>query len=205
MHSFYLRCGNRFVINCPDCSRSWRHKVTTKFKLAIENMTAPKFITLTLKKDANLDVFRIWTVRNLLFRTLRRRGFRIGGWCGVLEWPNHIHLVVDCDYIPQAELSDAWLVASNDSFIVDIRAIRDGRGRRAAINYLSKYLGKSQGWEGVNLSLFKGFHLQNNHGLQVEKPVCHCPCECGVGPLVLIPPMEWDHNQSFFVVYDDDT
>ena len=170
-----------------------------KFKLGIENMKTPKFITLTLKKDANLDVKKIWSIRNYLFKILKRRGYRIDGWLGVCEWPNHIHLIVDCDYIPQHELSESWRNASGDSFIVDIRAITDGTGRRRAINYLSKYLGKSQGWDDSNLSLLKGFHLQNNHGLDLEKVLHPCPCDCGIGPLRI---MYGDHFNAISHMID---
>ena len=205
IHSYNLRCGKRFDVQCKPCADAWRSKTKTKFKLGIENMRTPKFVTLTLKKGGINDVHTIWKARNTLFRDLRRRGYRIDGWLAVCEWPNHIHCVIDSDYVPQTELASRWLAATEDSYICDIRAIKDGHGRRAAINYVAKYLGKSQGWEDANLSLLKGFHLQNNHGLCLEKPEHHCPCDCGVGPLRLIIDMEFDHNQAFYVVYDDDT
>jgi hypothetical protein len=65
-----------------------------------------------------------------------------------------------------------------------------------AINYLAKYLGKSQGWDDANLSLLKGFHLQNNHGLNLEKPVHKCPCPCGIGPLRVVC------EEEFFAALD---
>jgi hypothetical protein len=204
VHDFELRCNKRFEILCPDCADHWRRSVVTKFKLGIANMQTPKFVTLTLKKGADLDVRYIWKMRNYLFKILRRRGYRIDGWLGVCEWPNHIHLVIDSDYVPQEELSKAWLASTDDSYIVDIRAVKDGRGERMAINYLAKYLGKSQGWDDANLSLLKGFHLQNNHGLILDKPVKRCPCDCGIGPLRLVTEMEWDHSLSFIIDYDSD-
>jgi hypothetical protein len=202
VHDFDLRCNKRFEVLCPDCSAHWRQAVVTKFKLGIANMKTPKFVTLTLKKKVNLNVREIWKIRNYLFRILRRRGYRIDGWLGICEWPNHIHLVIDCDYVPQAELSEAWLVASDDSYIVDIRAVKDGRGQRMAINYLAKYLGKSQGWDGENLSNLKGFHLQNNHGLLLDKPLHKCPCPCGIGPLRVVSDDEFYHSLDLIIDYD---
>jgi REP element-mobilizing transposase RayT len=202
VHDFLLRCNKRFEVQCPDCSGAWRRKVISKFKRGIANMKTPKFVTLTLKKGETLDLHKIWNMRNYLFRVLRRRGYRIDGWLAVCEYPNHIHLIMDSSYIPQHELSETWLSATGDSFIVDIRPVLDDTGRRKSVNYLSKYLGKSQGWEDANLSLLKGFHLQNNHGLNLEKPGHVCPCDCGIGPLRIVSDDEFEHYQSHEIDLD---
>jgi len=206
VHTFSLRCNKRFEVECPDCSEAWKRKTMVKIKLGIENMKNPKFITLTLKKDVHLDVRRIWKFRNDFFHKLRRKGYRIRGWIAVCEWPNHIHIVADIDqYIPQMELSETWKSVTGDSYIVDIRKVDEGGGKRRAANYLSKYLGKSIGWEDANLSLLKGFHLQNNHGLCLDNKKKPFICECGYGCLIHISDMEFEHNQAHYVIYEEDT
>ena len=56
------------------------------------------------------------------------------------RWHPHLHLIVEGKYFPHSELRLAWLKASGDSFICDIKPVRDrdGVGR-----YITAYLTKS--------------------------------------------------------------
>ena len=55
------------------------------------------------------------------------------------QWHVHLHCLCVGSYVSQRELSDAWLRATGDSFVVDVRAIRE---QEKGISYVCKYLGK---------------------------------------------------------------
>jgi len=171
----------------------------------------PKFLTVTqLKKKVSKNVAygtidrlkRIWECRKALFKEIRRRGYRIDGWCGVVEPPNHIHMVIDSpDFIPWQEISNIWHTITGDSYIIDIREVKKDRQRLAG--YLAKYLSKACKWSGfiapedfdtqshfegwkpkpipirVNLEELKGFHLKGSSGLEPEEPRYLTCDECG--------------------------
>jgi hypothetical protein len=50
----------------------------------------------------------IWSLRKDLFRRIRSAGYQIRGWVGVVEYPNHLHIVMDSEYIPQQQVSKIW-------------------------------------------------------------------------------------------------
>jgi hypothetical protein len=50
-----------------------------------------------------------------------------------------LHLVTEGDYLPVAELSEAWRKATGDSFVVDVRKLDDASH---AAWYLAKYITK---------------------------------------------------------------
>jgi len=145
-------------------------------------MRSPRFLTLTLTKkvSVHVNIKRIWTMRKALFRKLRDSGYRIGSWCAVVELPNHIHLVIDSDYIPQSEVSSIWKTLTGDSYIVDIRRRESlQRDPRRAVHYLAKYLTKMSSWRGINLDLLEGFHLIGSYALH-QRLAKHLKCpECG--------------------------
>jgi len=55
------------------------------------------------------------------------------------SWHTHLHVIWEGSFISQQKLREQWLAITGDSFIVDVRFIRDTAG---AISYLAKYLGK---------------------------------------------------------------
>ena len=124
-------------------------------------------------------------MRKALFRKLRELGYDIGGWCGCVEPPNHVHLVIDCKkFIFQPEISKIWHSITGDSFIVDIRAVKGNNdGYRRSVDYISKYINKISNWKGLNLEILKGFHIINSNGLvPCEKRFLECPCCSYKGP-----------------------
>lgn len=184
-HPFELKtgCHSRFECQCPVCSKKWNGLNRKKFAEAIAGMARPRFLTLTLTKRRairdNLD--RIWDCRRALFRKLRAQGFKIHAWIGVVELPNHIHMVIDSDYIPQRDISKVWKTVTGDSYIVDIRQVKVDRHRaaRGAVAYISKYLTKALGWAGSAPGELKGFHVVQTNGVPaLPKRTMKCPC-CG--------------------------
>jgi REP element-mobilizing transposase RayT len=173
-------CGKRFDSFCEPCARKWRYKTKKKYFAAITSMRAPKFVTLTLKKDERVPaeerMTMLWEYRRALIRELRRRGYRVGAWCAVIEPPNHIHMVMDSDFVPQHTISEIWHAKTHDSYIVDIRKVNVQRDPRNTIKYLTKYLGKASAWDGINLDLLEGFHLIGSHGCSKVTTVAICLC-----------------------------
>jgi len=55
------------------------------------------------------------------------------------SWHPHLHVICSGRYIPKGVLSAAWLDATGDSYIVDLRLIR---GRDDCVRYVTKYVSK---------------------------------------------------------------
>ena len=55
------------------------------------------------------------------------------------RWHPHLHIICQAGYMPQAELSAAWRAITKDSFIVDIRRVKNPR---EAASYVAKYASK---------------------------------------------------------------
>lgn len=62
------------------------------------------------------------------------------------QWHPHLHIISEGNYCDKAELSAAWHHATGDSFIVDIRQLRDAK---EAAYYVAKYAAK-----GVNADVW---------------------------------------------------
>lgn len=170
-------CHSRFASQCPVCSAKWAGMNRKRFGEAIDRMDHPIFMTLTLTKKVTIDdnLNRIWQCRKALFKRLRREGYKIRSWIGVVEDGNHLHLVLDSNYIPQRNISKIWKAVTGDSYIVDIRAVKGSRGASA---YISKYLTKGLGID-VDPALLKGFHVVQTNGVKaLPKNKFVCPC-CG--------------------------
>lgn len=151
-HKYTLRlntCKNRW---CPRCQHIAARRIKERM-LSSLNDGKPrrwKLVTLTARSSKKPLEDQIKHLRSS-FRRLRQRSWwkkRVrGGYC-VLEttfnretrqWHPHLHCVLDSEFLPQHQLSQQWLLSSKDSFIVDVRAIRD---MRAAVNDITCYLSK---------------------------------------------------------------
>jgi hypothetical protein len=111
----------------------------------------------------------------------------------IIEPPNHQHLVIDCDYIPQNTLSKYWKTVTGDSYIVDIRQVAPTKdGLKGVARYMAKYLTK--GCE-VDLSLAEQFHGKRFfQSWGVLNAIWHNPiCSCGneSGRLVRLHDVDW--------------
>jgi len=135
-------CHVRF---CPLCSASRSSMIRTNTANWLKSLSEPKFLTLTLKHtDDSLtsQVDRLYDS----FRTMRRQKFfkkiRGGIWFFELKvgkddkWHPHLHLVLDSPFLPQKTISEAWLGITGDSYVVDIKQIRDVK---KVADYVAKY------------------------------------------------------------------
>jgi REP element-mobilizing transposase RayT len=139
-------------------------------------------VTLTLRTVAKKSrLHTIWKMRKEFFYQLRERGYKILGWCGVIEPEpeEHIHLIIDCpDYIPQYEMAELWESITGDSMIVYIATLRD-KGRGA--HYCTKYITKTKGWtrQYKDLDSLKSLRICQSDGLQQPEKTDISGCICG--------------------------
>lgn len=211
------RCRDRF---CEPCAREKRQTVVNNLgnRAPTQNL---RLLTLTLRSsDADLreQVKRLYKS----FRTLRAGKLfkkRIRGGVFFAEitynadterWHPHLHVVFEGDFIPHAELSKAWQEITGDSFIVDIRRLRDSR---AAAGYVAKYASKAIGgpiW-GIPAALsaaveaLKGVHTFATFGtwraLQLSKPIADDEDWVPVMSLSRLLAAVRDGNETALLIY----
>lgn len=130
------RCKLRW---CPICRDVSRMIVTSAVEDWLRIQKYPKMISLTLlHSDDPLErqITRIYDA----FRKLRRRAYfqnRITGgvWFFQLtfnkhteQWHPHIHCLVAGKFLPQSQLKSLWHKITGDSYVVDIRPVKDLQG-----------------------------------------------------------------------------
>lgn len=141
-------CGDRF---CLPCARARSKKIERAMvkRLAGEQ---PLFITLTCRSSTK-TLGQCLDHLTASFRRLRQQVLwksAVKGGVAVIEikkgsgsnaWHPHLHILASSKFLSAAKLSDAWKLASDGSFIVDVQRVNvDGRG----VAYVCKYAGK--GW-----------------------------------------------------------
>jgi hypothetical protein len=111
------------------------------------------FVTLTLRSNANplasqLDRL-IKSFHKLRNRSSMKKHFTGGLYFTEITrnphtglWHPHIHIILDTSYIPQKPLSSVWHAITGDSFIVDVREIRNPH---MIAGYITKYAAKAIG------------------------------------------------------------
>lgn len=118
-----------------------------RFVPLVNRMENPKFLTLTLKRRA-LCRSNVRFLRQCFTKLRHRKVWKatagvyqieIGTVDDLGQANLHIHSAIDSPYMFQAELSEAWLDITGDSFIVDIRQAKDARD---IVWYMSKHMGK---------------------------------------------------------------
>jgi hypothetical protein len=133
---------------CPHCDKRRSRELALRVEFLIKEMNAPRFLTITLKSSNEPLKDQVKRMRASFAKLRRTKVWKrcvIGGIYGVeitrnpqtRAWHPHLHIVFDGLYAPQKELSDAWLKATGDSSIVDIRRISD---RRNFARYITKYI-----------------------------------------------------------------
>jgi len=141
-----LGCGKRFEYFCRPCAKRWRGRTFKRYYRTVVTFKNPRFLTLTLRKSVDGNkmqnrLMSLWKMKKYLFKRLARAGYKIVHWVATIEPPNHIHLIIDSNYIPQYEISEVWEEVTGDSYIVDIRRIsRNDLTQIAA--YIVKYLAR---------------------------------------------------------------
>jgi Replication protein len=140
------RCRDRLCTPCAN-ERSWRLKAALQ---AVMKDKPHSFITLTLaggEDDLKTRIDRLYKG----FRALRLHPLwqgKVRGGAAFLEikysdkagrWHPHLHIIADADYIEVGLLSNAWRSITGDSFICDVRRVKDTPG---SARYVTKYASK---------------------------------------------------------------
>lgn len=149
-----FRCKKLY---CPDCAseRAMRlsNQTETKIREVIKETTGRLcFLTLTMKNAATLDG-GLAKLKKDFANFKRKKVFkeRIKGYFGAFEFtfnPKtqdfhvHLHLVIlRGKFWNQSDISDAWREVTGDSFIVDIREVKDvHKGVKEICKYVVKPL-----------------------------------------------------------------
>lgn len=139
-------CNDRLCTPCAN-TRSWRLQLALKSRMNSKRLS---FITLTLAgKDQGLTEKLDRLYKH--FRALRAHPLwaeKVEGGAAFLEikyndkakrWHPHLHIICEAGYIDQGELSDVWRGITRDSYIVDIKRVKDHAGAAA---YVTKYASK---------------------------------------------------------------
>jgi len=132
---------------CPVCASAKRMMIKSAVSKWLRTVKRPKFMTFTLKHSTEelpdqikrlYKAYRLFRQHKLLKK--KQRG---GVWFFQLkrseksgEWHPHLHVVVDMDYINKVEIQDEWLMVTGDSFVVDIRAIKNPE---KVTDYVARY------------------------------------------------------------------
>jgi replication protein len=139
-------CHDRF---CKPCANTRSHVIAANVLPYVRRRQC-RFITLTLKHNA--ESLR-WNLDRLYhaFRKLRKEPLwqetQTGG-VAFLEvkrskdkqhWHPHFHVLAQGSFIDVRELSVLWKAITGDSFIIDVRFVRD---EAATLRYVTKYASK---------------------------------------------------------------
>lgn len=140
-------CHDRF---CQPCQRIRTATVRVRLAAAMADQTC-RLLTLTLAADGKPLRDRCNRLYDS-FRKLRQRSFwkkNVGAGCAVLEiarnpttgsWHPHLHCILTGKFLPQATLVSEWRAVTGDSYVVDVRLIRE---HEKALNYVAKYITKT--------------------------------------------------------------
>lgn len=141
------RCHLRY---CVACQGERGRLIASNIREHLSNATI-RFVTLTTRaRDCSLaDAIEHLTKGFLKLRRSKTWRSHVRGGLWVLEityrpehdrWHPHLHVLAQGDYFPQHDLRTAWLRATGDSFICDIRKPRD---HNEVARYLTTYLTKA--------------------------------------------------------------
>ena len=119
--------------------------------------TRTLFVTLTLRHSQTPLADQIDRLYRSFAALRRRKWFpRNVGGAAFLEvkissksglWHPHLHVLMDCHYLPQDQLSREWQAVTGDSSIVDVRRARDPG---EVSSYVAKYVGKPASTDILN-------------------------------------------------------
>lgn len=135
---------------CPVCADAKRVSIKANVSAWIKTIHTPRLVTLTLQHRSDTLAAQIQHLYRS-FRLIRqhkqlKKKIRGGVWFFQLKvskkdgcYHPHLHILLDSDYISQKMLSLEWFETTGNSYIVDIRAIKDA-GKVA--DYVSRYCSK---------------------------------------------------------------
>lgn len=139
-------CHDRFCLPC----QQERSQTIARNVLDLVAKKRIRFLTLTLKASTDPLESQLHNLYSA-FQALRRRKLwtdKVTGGVAFLEvtwsdthntWHPHFHVLIEGNYLPQQQLKTAWYAITGDSFVVDIRSVRD---LRTAARYVTKYASK---------------------------------------------------------------
>jgi hypothetical protein len=145
-------CHDRF---CVPCARARAANLSAELLKLCEGKDL-RFFTFTLKHSNTPLQMQL----DRLTRCWRKlRGKRVWsatqrGGVAVIElhrskkdglWHPHLHVISEGDFVSNAEMSNAWKRVTGDSFIVDVRRLRDAK---EACRYVAKYAAKGVAFDG---------------------------------------------------------
>jgi hypothetical protein len=139
-------CRDRW---CVPCARERARRITSQLVGHVADHPH-RFVTLTLKARPEALATSLVRIRTGFARLLRLKQWRacVTGGCAVVElkyrpaagtWHVHLHALVQGKFLPQRLLSALWRKVTGDSFIVDVRFVRNPT---AAVSYVAKYMTK---------------------------------------------------------------
>lgn len=137
---------------CPACTYTCKHQLSVRVGEWVRLYTSDnaRLVTLTLRSSSDPLGDQLSRLQES-FKKLRRHGLwrkAVKFGKAIIEvtynertaqWHPHLHVIAVGYYIEQQQLSKAWMTATGDSGVVDIRKIKDGQGTGS---YLGEYLGK---------------------------------------------------------------
>jgi hypothetical protein len=146
---FRLSCNHCHDRLCTPCANQRSFQLSEALMATIAGRPVT-FITLTLSgKGETLGELIDRLYKH--FRHLRQHPLwdeAVTGGAAFLEikysdkakrWHPHLHIICEAKYIEQGQLSKAWHSITKDSFIVDIRKVRD---TETTARYVTKYASK---------------------------------------------------------------
>lgn len=140
-------CHDKF---CTPCARDRSHTIAANVLAHLDGKSV-RFATLTIKHNAETlgrQLDRLYEA----FRKLRAsrvwKRHVVGGaafleikWIEASQsWHPHLHTIIEGRYFARQALSAAWLKATGDSMVTDIRAIKDAA---KIASYVTKYASKT--------------------------------------------------------------
>lgn len=148
------RCRDRF---CVPCANEHRQTVCRNLREALAGKTL-RLLTLTLKSGETPladQLSRLYASWGRLRGLMRASHGLVGGVAFVevslnpqsRQWHPHLHIIFEGQWTPKAWLRETWLKITGDSYIVDIRPIRDSDH---AAGYVAKYASKAVSANVVN-------------------------------------------------------
>lgn len=168
-----VRCRDRL---CPTCAFARSMKTRERAKDLVASMDCIRFITLTMPHSDRPLLVQLQIIRSAFTRLRKSAIWKrcVTGGVGTIEitfnvrtrqWHPHFHALLDGDFMPHAELREAWRVAlnnaegveilgPNDRPIVHIEAIG---GRSASVQYITKYVtkpGDVLAWDDATIAEF---------------------------------------------------
>lgn len=139
-------CHSRW---CEPCHQQHTRIVAQRLYDHLEGKAA-RFLTLTLKHDGSPLKVCLDRLGNA-FKRLRRSNVwkaHVTGGVFFVEvkhnpvtgcWHPHLHVIAAGKFFPHSLLRNAWLAATGDSYVVDIRVVQSAEIAR----YVAKYAGKA--------------------------------------------------------------